>query len=70
MLASRELRPGVDAEVRLREQQHAGDGAVRKRVERLADDSRTARARGCTQDAVQRVLVGQDAASRTHASIA
>ena len=45
-VGERELRPGVDAEVRLCEQEHAGDGAVRKGVELLADDRRTASRRG------------------------
>ena len=65
-----ELGPGVDAQVRLGEQEHARDRAVRKGVELLADDGRAAGVGRGAQDAVQPARSVRTAASRTHASIA
>ena len=59
-LASRELGPRVDAEVRLREQEHARDRAVREGVERLADDGRAAGVAAARRTPLQLVRVGQD----------
>ena len=55
-----ELGPRVDAQMRLGEQEHARDRAVRKGVELLADDGRAAGVCRGTQDAAQLVRVGQN----------
>ena len=50
------LRPGVDAQVRLGEQQRARDGAVREDVERVAEHAGAAGARGVVEQRSQLVV--------------
>jgi hypothetical protein len=56
----RMLGPGVDAQMRLREEQDTGDGAVRKDRELLAHDTQGPRVGGSAQEAAQPLAVGED----------
>lgn len=56
----RELGPRVDAEVRLGEEEDAGDGAVWKDEELLADDGRPTRIGGGVEERAKSVLIRED----------
>src|SRR5207248_6710700 len=54
-----EFRPRVDAQMGLREHEHAGHAAVRKDAELLADDGRAAGDCAGVEDSLELLLVSQ-----------